>query len=907
MNRLWLAGVVGLTAAYGHAGPPGPIQAIYTKIPGSPTEVVPGAVDLAGLPAVTTFRQLFQFTISPDGTTWAFRGSTQQGSDLENIVIKGSGASGSMWLQEGRQVPAGLPGELIEFFGSGFGRFNDANDFAISLRARGATTLQKVISWTSGGGWMAEFQQGDLYTGLADTGATGDEAVGNSVGSIHILNDGRIGSQDSTVTGIASTRRPVTAYDLAGFRQSNVSIVTGLDGIGNETVSNIVANSFYTTTSGTRWGFIGDVARPAGFTNAVIVNDSVLMRQQELLPSLGWQPFGSGTSGQVLAVTTWDPDGDGPLTPQLVAGGSFLTAGGVTVNSIARWDGSAWHAFGTGMNGDVSSLTTWDPDGAGPLPPQLVAGGLFTTAGDVLVRRIARWDGTAWLPLNTGLNGGVLCLTTWDPDGAGPLPPEVVAGGAFNAEGVPSVPLLNIARWNGTSWQMFSDGLSGAVESLASWDPDGDGPAAPRLVAGGFFLQTGLGSPLSRIAWWDGAAWQPFSASDMNGVVAALASWDPDGSGPLTPLLIAGGGFTTAGGAAALRIASWNGSAWQPLGGGFTGVSAPRVQDLLVWDPDGTGPAVAELIASGNVQSLDDPSVSFLARWNGTSWRSVGGPVSGSVSATTAWDPDGNSALPAQLVAGGQFLTADGGTVNRITRWDSSASRFFDGSSISVHSEDLFIRGQTGLTTATGAFAFSTGGIRIETGEQIVSPPTGEAWIGTAFAGFSGNSNGDYIIAGRTSANESTNDVIVLNGTTVIVREGDPVDVDGDGLFDDDCFIGHATPASSAFTSDTMFVTNDGWLYFVANIKNGAGVGYNSSGTGFANALLRVRTSAPPPPPCLGDANGDNMIDAADLSVLLANFGGPAAGPEFGDFNGDDQCDGADLSVLLAQFGNTCK
>ncbi len=71
--------------------------------------------------------------------------------------------------------------------------------------------------------------------------------------------------------------------------------------------------------------------------------------------------------------------------------------------------------------------------------------------------------------------------------------------------------------------------------------------------------------------------------------------------------------------------------------------------------------------------------------------------------------------------------------------------------------------------------------------------------------------------------------------------------------------------------------------------------------------LLSVSMAlVPPPAPCLGDANGDNQIDAADLSVLLANFGQPAAGPAFGDFNGDGQCDGADLSVLLAQFGSTC-
>jgi len=60
------------------------------------------------------------------------------------------------------------------------------------------------------------------------------------------------------------------------------------------------------------------------------------------------------------------------------------------------------------------------------------------------------------------------------------------------------------------------------------------------------------------------------------------------------------------------------------------------------------------------------------------------------------------------------------------------------------------------------------------------------------------------------------------------------------------------------------------------------------------------------PPSCAGDANGDGVVNAADLSVLLSNFGQPAAGPGFGDLNGDGQCNGADLSVLLATFGQPC-
>lgn len=65
-------------------------------------------------------------------------------------------------------------------------------------------------------------------------------------------------------------------------------------------------------------------------------------------------------------------------------------------------------------------------------------------------------------------------------------------------------------------------------------------------------------------------------------------------------------------------------------------------------------------------------------------------------------------------------------------------------------------------------------------------------------------------------------------------------------------------------------------------------------------------TAAPPPPACPGDANGDNLVNGADLSLILGQFGGPVS-PEFGaDFNGDGIVNGADLSVLLSNFGGSC-
>jgi hypothetical protein len=53
-----------------------------------------------------------------------------------------------------------------------------------------------------------------------------------------------------------------------------------------------------------------------------------------------------------------------------------------------------------------------------------------------------------------------------------------------------------------------------------------------------------------------------------------------------------------------------------------------------------------------------------------------------------------------------------------------------------------------------------------------------------------------------------------------------------------------------------------------------------------------------------GDANADDRVNGADLSVLLGLFGQSLAIPGTGaDFNCDGVVNGQDLSILLSTFG----
>src|SRR5712664_1047964 len=268
-----------------------------------------------------------------------------------------------------------------------------------------------------------------------------------------------------------------------------------------------------------------------------------------LSPLLAWMPepaaaqgcewargFQSpGASDPLRALTVFD-DGTGPA---LYAGGEFTTAGDVAANRIAKWDGTQWSALRSGMNGSVLGLAVFD-DGTGPA---LYAGGEFTTAGDVAANRIAKWDGRQWSALGGGMNASVLGLAVFD-DGTGPA---LYAGGEFTTAG--GVVVNNIAKWEGRQWSALGTGIHGPyVNALAVFD-DGTGPA---LYAGGEFIIAG-DIAANRIAKWDGTRWSVLG-SGVNSSIRALMVFG-DGSGPA---LYAGGDFTAAGGVAAHHLAKWD-------------------------------------------------------------------------------------------------------------------------------------------------------------------------------------------------------------------------------------------------------------------------------------------------------------------------------------------------------------
>jgi len=363
-----------------------------------------------------------------------------------------------------------------------------------------------------------------------------------------------------------------------------------------------------------------------------------------------WSPVGVGVGGslpEVHALAVFD-DGSGPA---LYAGGSFTTAGGNAASHIARWNGSSWSPLGGGVDGDVLALTVLQVGAT----RRLCAGGAFQNAGGKPASHVAAWDGTAWRAFGSGTQGDVRTLLAFD-DGSGPA---LYAGGNFLQAS--NAAADHVARWNGERWNALGAGLTDQVLALEAYD-DGTGPS---LYATGYFLGTPGGSRLDGVARWDGTDWLPldvglgvFTGSPADG--RALAVFD----GGKGPELVVSANTTAFGPLQAKGFGSWNGTRWAPLG------SAPgKVVEALRGFDDGTGPA---LYAGGEFESIGTAPARGFAKWDGTTWSEVGGGITGTLADVVAMAEFDDGSGRALYVAG-QFSTIGGVSAPNIARWDGTS------------------------------------------------------------------------------------------------------------------------------------------------------------------------------------------------------------------------------------------
>ncbi|MFK7742703.1 MAG: hypothetical protein AB8H80_20490 [Planctomycetota bacterium] len=284
-----------------------------------------------------------------------------------------------------------------------------------------------------------------------------------------------------------------------------------------------------------------------------------------------WQPFAPAPSSAVNQIVEL-PNGD------LVIGGSFTEVGGIQAQRLARWDGSSWHAMGSGSNSNVFELIV------GPSGAVLASGSFQGTLGT------ARWDGTSWNVIDVGApilgtsltiegtgsfarlpNGQLAAIASasgldfavlWSGFAwtlIAPLP--VTSFGSLLATADGELIYRNFL-WNGSTWIPILD--------LASVSPE---IAIPR-ADGSTWLAVQLNNQHRQLWAGRGLNWSPIDAPDFGSFQTLLA--EPNGG-----VLIGGNQMRGDRGAYLTRIVPTCPAAVQSYGAGCFGAAGPVALEAL--------------------------------------------------------------------------------------------------------------------------------------------------------------------------------------------------------------------------------------------------------------------------------------------------------------------------------------
>jgi hypothetical protein len=156
-----------------------------------------------------------------------------------------------------------------------------------------------------------------------------------------------------------------------------------------------------------------------------------------------WHALDQGIDDTVEELTSY--------AGELIVGGSFTTAGGSPAASVASWNGTTWSALGSGVTGSVLALTEYDG--------HLYAGGSFDSAGGIGVSGIARWSGSAWSSISLPTSSAHVTDLIQLGD-------KLVIGGAFSAFQMMDSTVVEanaVATWDNTEFLPMDSGLWGGL------------------------------------------------------------------------------------------------------------------------------------------------------------------------------------------------------------------------------------------------------------------------------------------------------------------------------------------------------------------------------------------------------------------------------------------------------------
>jgi len=241
--------------------------------------------------------------------------------------------------------------------------------------------------------------------------------------------------------------------------------------------------------------------------------------------------------------------------------------------------------------------------------------------------------------------------------------------------GYNAVNMVGIGKFNGNTFDSVSTGLNGQGAALVVYN-------SKLIVAGAFSLAGGI--PANNIASWNGTVFDSLGGGISGITIYCLAVYHNE--------LYVGGKINKAGNTNVKNIAKWNGSSWSSVGGGISN----QVWSLEVYND--------ELYASGYIDTAGTVPVKNIARWNGVKLDSVGSGLVGPATSLKTYKNE-------------LYSTSSSGTsFNYIARWNGTnwsnlAGGLSGGSSVTnfgygleIYNNDLIVCGQFNKADTVSAF-----------------------------------------------------------------------------------------------------------------------------------------------------------------------------------------------------------
>lgn len=363
------------------------IEVLYSKIDASATSDTPWTLDLTGSPAPSKFRSIDDFTISHDGSTWVLKCTNRLGSDLANMLVLGdasaSASLASNLAQEGQPVPGEGAGILWDFFDSNRPvAFDSSGNLGMSGRSKGPPTGQRerIMKRSAGGVWTVVLREGEPLTGLTDTPVAnaGDEALGNSVSGVHLLDDGRVGYLVTPIQNCSSFNYPAFLYDSAGFLQTGASMLTS-----GETWDGMDLGDAGGTPDGTSYYIQGDTTESDTAIDDVLTVDNAIVLREGSAVDTGGPILAAVFQTQMADNGNWISRGDDPNDDDwLVLNGTLIAKTGDSVEGGAEAYGNIFAACAVNAAGDWALIANTDNADAALNEVLVVNGQVIAREGD---------------------------------------------------------------------------------------------------------------------------------------------------------------------------------------------------------------------------------------------------------------------------------------------------------------------------------------------------------------------------------------------------------------------------------------------------------------------------------------------------------------------------------------------